>query len=131
MPDQTNITDEGAYRGATVTTLVTTHDRGSMDYNRRVGEGDPFGPAGPDPSITSLNPNTASAAAGAVTVTVTGTLFVSGSTIEIDQAAVPTTFVSATSLTTSYDPSTTGVKQFTVRNPNNEESNSVPFTVTT
>jgi IPT/TIG domain len=131
-PAQTNITDEGAYRGATVTTLVSTHDRGSLEFNQRVGQGDPFGPepAVPDPHITSLNPNTASAAAGAVTVTVTGTDFVSGSVIEIDHAAAPTTYVSATSLTTSYDPSTVGAKQFTVRNPNEEESNSVAFTVT-
>lgn len=132
MPDRTNITDTPG-DGTTITTLVTTHDRGSQDFNRRVGEGDPFGPAQPvpDPAITSLSPNTASAAAGAVTITVTGTDFVSGSTIEIDQAAVPTTFVSATSLTTSYDPATEGTKQFTVRNPSNQESNSVPFTVTT
>lgn len=125
---KTNITDTPG-DGTTTTTLVATHDRGSMDFNTRVGQGDEFGPE-PDPSITSLSPNTASAAAGAVTVTVTGTNFVSGSKIEIDQAAVPTTYVSATSLTTSYDPTTEGAKQFTVRNPNDEESNSVAFTVT-
>jgi len=44
---KTNITDEGDHRGATVTTLVSAHDRGSRDYNQRVGEGDPFGSNGP------------------------------------------------------------------------------------
>ena len=44
---KTNITDEGDHRGATITTLVSAHDRGSRDYNERVGEGDPFGSNGP------------------------------------------------------------------------------------
>lgn len=87
----------------------------------------------PDPTISSLSPNTAVAGSGPVTVTVTGTNFVSGSSaIEINQVAVPTTFVSATSLTTSYDPLVAGDKTFTVRNggPGGEESNSSTFTVT-
>jgi hypothetical protein len=94
-----------------------------------VGVGPVVAGIEPDPAITTLTPNTTSAAGGAVTVTVTGTNFVSGSTIEIDQVAVPTTFVSATSLTTSYDPSTAGTVVFTVRNPNDEESNGVNFIV--
>jgi hypothetical protein len=94
-----------------------------------VGVGPVVAGIEPDPSITSLAPNTASAAGGAVTVTVTGTNFVSGSVIEINQAAVPTTFVSATSLTTSYDPTVAGTVVFTVRNPNDEESNGVNFIV--
>lgn len=84
---------------------------------------------GPDPSITTLTPSTVSAAAGPTTVTVAGTNFAAGSVVEINQAAQATTFVSATSLTVSYDPSVAGTVQFTVRNPNDEESNSVPFVV--
>jgi hypothetical protein len=87
------------------------------------------GGAAVDPHIDTLAPNTGSAAAGPIAVTVTGTNFEAGSVIEVDQVALPTTFVSATSLTTSYDPATAGTKLFTVRNPNDEESNSVPFTV--
>jgi len=89
-------------------------------------------PTVPDPSITSLAPNTAVAGSGPVTVTVTGTDFVAGSVIEINQSAVPTTFVSATNLTTSYDPLTVGDKTFTVRNGGSggEESNPSSFTVT-
>ena|SRR5215510_14267665 len=59
-PAKTNITDEGDYRGATKTTLVSTHDRGSTDWNTRVGEGDPFGP---DP-IPTPPVNATSAAQG-------------------------------------------------------------------
>jgi hypothetical protein len=83
----------------------------------------------PDPHITTLVPNTGSAAAGAILVTVNGTDFEATSVIEIAQQARPTTFVSATQLTTSYDPTVPGTVQFTVRNANGEESNSVPFTV--
>ena len=84
---------------------------------------------GPDPSITTLAPTTGSAAAGPITITVTGTNFVSSSVVEVDQAPLPTTYVSGTSLTTSYDPTAAGTHLFTVRNPNDEESNSVSFVV--
>lgn len=83
----------------------------------------------PDPDITALAPNTGSAAGGAITVTVTGTGFEPTSVIEIDQIAAPTTFVSATELTTSFDPTTAGTVTFTVRNTSGKESNSSPFTV--
>jgi hypothetical protein len=86
-------------------------------------------PGVPDPHIDTLAPSSGSAAAGPITITVTGSNFEAGSVVEVDQAPVTTAFVSATSLTATYDPSTTGTKLFTVRNPNEEESNSVPFTV--
>ena len=82
-----------------------------------------------DPHIDTLSPSTVSAAAGPTTVTVAGTNFEAGSVVEINQAAQTTTFVSPTSLTVSYDPSVAGTVGFTVRNPNDEESNSVPFVV--
>jgi IPT/TIG domain-containing protein len=86
----------------------------------------------PDPSITTLTPATAVAGSGPFTVTVTGTNFIQGSQIEIDQVGVPTAYVSATSLTTSYSPSAPGTHQFTVRNggAGGEESNARTFTVT-
>lgn len=53
-PAKTNITDQGDERGQTVTTLVSTHDRGSLAYNERVGNGDPFGPDKPPaPPVTA------------------------------------------------------------------------------
>lgn len=84
---------------------------------------------GLDPSITSLSPNTGSAAAGPIAVTVTGTDFDSSSKVEINQIEQPTTFVSATTLTVSYDPTAAGTVTFTVRR-GEQESNSVPFVVT-
>ena len=88
------------------------------------------GPGGPDdPTISSLVPATGSAAAGPITVHVHGTRYEAGSVVEIDQAAQATTFVSATELTVSYDPAAAGTVLFTVRNPNDEESNSSPFVV--
>jgi len=81
-----------------------------------------------DPHINSLSPATGSAAAGPILVTVNGTRFVAGAVIEINQVAVPTTFVSATQLTTSYDPTVAGTVTFTVRQ-DPHESNSVPFVV--
>lgn len=83
-----------------------------------------------DPRISSLAPNTASASSGPITVTVNGSNFESGSVVEIDGAAQATTFVSATRLTVSYDPSTAGTVIFTVRNPDALESNNSPFVVT-
>ena len=83
-----------------------------------------------DPHISSISPATLAAPAAATVMTVTGTNFVSGATIDIDQVAVATTFVSATSLTTSWDPTVAKAYVFTVRNPNEEESNSFSYTVT-
>jgi hypothetical protein len=84
---------------------------------------------GPDPQITTLTPNTGSAAAGPITVTVTGTDFDASSVVEIQQVAQPTTYVSATQLTVSYDPTAAGTVMFTVRR-GSQESNSVPFVAT-
>lgn len=84
---------------------------------------------GPDPRITTLTPNTGSAAGGPITVTVTGTDFDASSVVEIAQVAQPTTYVSATQLTVSYDPTAAGTVMFTVRR-GSQESNSVPFTAT-
>ena len=84
---------------------------------------------GVDPDITSLVPATGSAAAGPITVHVHGAGFVSGSVVEADGAALPTTYVSATELTAPFDPAAAGTVMFTVRNPSAKESNSQPFTV--
>jgi hypothetical protein len=82
-----------------------------------------------DPHITSITPTGISAAAAATTLTVNGYNFENGSVVEINQAAQTTTFVSASKLTISYDPTAAGPVSFTVRNPNEEESNTVPYTV--
>lgn len=82
-----------------------------------------------DPEITSLTPNTVVAASGLVTINVAGEGFVADATIEINQIAVPTTFVSSVLLTTPYDPISSGTFEFTVRQ-DPHESNSLLFTVT-
>jgi IPT/TIG domain len=83
-----------------------------------------------DPNITTISPASVAATAGATTITVNGSNFTSGSEIEFDNVAVATTYVSATRLTTSFDPSVADTINVTVRNPNNEESNIVVLTVT-
>jgi IPT/TIG domain len=88
------------------------------------------GPGAADPHIDSIAPSSIAATAGATTITVTGSAFASGAVIEFDQVEVPTTYVSLTSLTTSFDPSVAGAINVTVRNPNDEESNTVILTVT-
>lgn len=133
MPDQTNITDFDPATGVTTTTLVSTHDRGTLDWAERQNGGAANEPADPGtvtpPTITSISPTTALVADPAVTVTVTGTGFKTGAKIRVDGTDVTTTFVSATSLTTSYDATSAGGKQFTVRNPDGGTSGYRTFTV--
>jgi hypothetical protein len=83
----------------------------------------------PDPRITGVSPASISAAAGPTTLTVTGTSFTAASVIEIDQVAQTTTYVNATTLTTSWDPTTSGPVAITVREGTGE-SNSWPYNVT-
>lgn len=107
---------------------MTSTELGYYDTSYPPSVWTPPGPV--DPSITSLDPTTGSAAAGPLTVTVHGSNFEAGSVVEVDQLpATSTVFVSATELTATFDPSAAGTVQFTVRNPNDEESNSVPFVV--
>jgi hypothetical protein len=55
----------------------------------------------PPPVITSLSPNSATAGAPAFTLAVSGSGFTSGSVVQWNATALPTTFVSATQLTAS------------------------------
>ena len=74
----------------------------------------------PVPTITSTSPASVAANSGAFTLTVTGTGFVTGSTVQWNGASRTTTFVSATQVTASVsaaDIATTGTAQVTVVNP--------------
>jgi hypothetical protein len=93
-------------------------------YPPWIHEGTPGGP-----TITLLSPNVG-VTGTQVTVEVDGTGFVAGSTVEVNGAALTTVFVSATELTADYTPATPGTKQFTVRNPDDSESNDAVFVVT-
>jgi len=122
----TNITDEGAYRGATVTKLVDDHDRGFKDYYT-AGDSTPAAP-----TLTSIAPTTATSAAGA-TVTFTGTGFRTGAQVRQDGHNIgAATFVSATSLTYAavgkgHAP---GTIQLQIVNPDGDTTAAKPFTVT-
>lgn len=88
----------------------------------------------PIPSITILNPNTATAGGGAFTLTVTGTNFVSGSTVQWNGSERTTTFNNSTLLTaaiTAADIATAGTASLTVVNPSpgGGTSNSQTFTI--
>src|SRR4029453_17585863 len=74
----------------------------------------------PAPTITGLNPASATAGSPAFTLTVSGTNFVSGSMVRWNGANRTTTFVSATQLTASIpagDIATTGTANVVVFNP--------------
>jgi hypothetical protein len=88
------------------------------------------------PSITSISPSPITARNTPITVTVTGANFLANgpipptpSTVLINDVVLPTTFVSATSLTASYTPSTAGVFPFQVENPNGVFSNTINVNV--
>lgn len=74
----------------------------------------------PVPTLTALSPSSRSAGSGAFTLTVTGTNFVSGSTVRWNGSNRTTTFVSSTSLTaaiTATDVQSAGTAAVTVFNP--------------
>lgn len=138
MPDQTNITDFDPATGRTTTTLVSTHDRSPQEEATRDGQqhgtwhrDDMSGgtPAGPAPTLASAAPPTVSAAAAATTITLTGTNFVSGAKARVNGADQTTTFISATQVSFSYDPSAAATVQLSVKNPDGQVSGNVAFVV--
>lgn len=85
----------------------------------------------PRPTIASVAPSTTDNAAAPVLLTVTGTLFDVSSEIYIGQNAMPTTYVSATQLTTETVPGmTTGTYQMTVVSAGLAAIPPIDFTVT-
>lgn len=74
----------------------------------------------PVPAVSALSPNTIGAGAAQFTMTVTGTNFVSGAVVRWNGADLPTTYVSATSLTATVAAShvaSAGAANVTVVNP--------------
>src|SRR6185437_9424520 len=89
----------------------------------------------PLPTVASLNPTFIPQGNAGFTLTVTGTGFVSTSTVQLNGSARPTTFVSDTTLQASInagDASATGVDAITVANPTpgGGASNEQNFTIT-
>ena len=88
----------------------------------------------PVPAITSLSPSSATAGAAATTLTLTGTKFLSTSTVSFNGVVHTTTYVSATQLKitlSTSDLATGGTYAVVVTNPTpgGGASNSVNFTV--
>lgn len=93
--------------------------------------GAPTGPAGP--TLASLTPNSVAAGGPAFNLTVAGSGFVSGSTVNWNGAARPTTFGSTSQLSAQIaaaDVAAPGTASVTVVNAGAPVSNALPFTVT-
>ncbi len=85
------------------------------------------------PNIHPTSPSCATAGGAQFTLTVTGTNFVSTSTVKWNATALATTFVSSTQLTATVPASliaTAGTASITVTNPCAATSNAVTFTIT-
>jgi uncharacterized protein (TIGR03437 family) len=86
----------------------------------------------PVPSITSLNPSSATAAGAAFTLTVNGTAFLFGATLQWNGTTLPATFVGATQLTASVPANliaSTGAASISVVNPGGASSNTVTLPI--
>jgi len=87
----------------------------------------------PAPTLASLSPSSAMEGGAAFTLTVTGTNFVSGSTVGWNGSARTTTFVSGTQLTAAIsasDIATAGTVSVSVANPSPGGGTSNPLTFT-
>jgi hypothetical protein len=98
-----SITAESLSTGSDAFTANYTPDsNSSSSYNNATGTSSAVAvtiPANPSPVIGSLSPTFTSAGGAAFTLTVTGSGFVSGSTVYWGTSALTTTYVSATQLT--------------------------------
>ena len=87
----------------------------------------------PPPTITTLNPNSATAGGAAFTMTVTGTGYISGAVVKFGATSLTTTFSSSTQLSAAVPASsitTAGTASVTVVNPSGGgTSNAVTFTI--
>jgi hypothetical protein len=86
----------------------------------------------PPPTLTALNPTSATLGGPAFTLTANGTNFVSGSTMFWNGTVLTTAFVSAAQLTASVPASliaSSGSSSITVMNPGGAMSNSLTFTI--
>ena len=91
-------------------------------------------PMNPVPSVSSLNPNSATAGGAGFTLTVSGTGFVPNSVVRWNNSPRSTTFVNGTSLSAAIpagDIASAGTAAVTVLNPapGGGSSNSVSFTI--
>ena len=86
----------------------------------------------PAPTLTSINPTSATAGDNDTTITLTGANFVNGFTADFNGVALATTFVSATELTAvipAADLTTAGPDAITVVAPGGSTTAAQTFTV--
>ncbi len=92
-----------------------------------------FTVANPAPVLASITPSTTTTCPALTTLGLTGSAFVAGSVVSIDNVAVATTFNGPTSLTASVPPavaSSVGPHQITVQSPGPGGGTSAPRTLT-
>jgi len=85
-----------------------------------------------DLAISSVSPTSVDAGSPGVKLTIAGAGFVSGSTVNFNTTAVPTTFGSATSLTANVPANLIangGTATITVSNPDGSVSNAISFSI--
>jgi uncharacterized protein (TIGR03437 family) len=102
------------------------------DVNGNVSAAVSFSVSAPVPAITSLNPASATAGGAAFTLTVTGSNFVSGSTVQWNSTALTTTFLGAAQLSASVPASliaSAGSASVTVSNPGGTNSTATTFAI--
>lgn len=88
---------------------------------------------GAGPQLISLTPNTVQAGSPSISLNVQGTGFQNGATVRWNGSDLQTLFNSATSLQAVVPPNlmaNVGTATVVVRNPDNQSSGSLPFTVT-
>jgi hypothetical protein len=90
----------------------------------------------PVPALSTLSPSSAAAGSAALTLNLTGTNFINGSVVNWNGTAIPTTFVSSSSLTASVASAllaTAGTAAVNVLNPapGGGTSGSLTFTIST
>jgi len=89
-------------------------------------------PLGPAPTVSSINPTSATAGGANFTLTVNGSGFTSGASVRWNGSPRATTFVSGTQLTaaiTAADLSSAGTATVTAMNPGSAESAGRTFTI--
>lgn len=124
-PANANLAPPGHYL------LFVVNAAGVPSIGSIVQLGAPTGPAGP--VLSSLAPNSAVAGSAAFELSVAGSGFVSGSTVNWNGSARPTTFGSASQLRAQVagaDVATAGTANVTVVNAGAPTSNALPFTIT-
>ena len=125
-PTNANLAPPGHYM------LFILNGQGIPSVAKIVQLGGGGAPPPSTPTLSSLSPSSAPAGSAGFTLTVTGTNFVSGSTVLWNGAARTTSFAGSTQLSAAIpasDVATAGSATVTVTNPGGATSNGLTFTI--